>query len=182
MAEPRLAYVKITTVGPGTFAGGLMVVDARGLPVDFKYTEPVVPSKLQQVLYGKSLDKHVRQDVIFKHLVERIDPRPTLILVDEEGLLPLAAAAPLVYVVETRLAPLREVATLQATNEGEWLLQVAETGSPLRFRLPRAEAGDESRVAELLLEAARAGLDPVEPFGRVRSALELVCAPSSAAD
>ena len=179
MAEPRLAYVKITTVAPGTFAGGLMVVDARGLPVDFKYTEPVVPSKLQQVLYGKSLDRHVRHDVIFKHLVERLEPRPALILVDEEALLALGAAAPLVHVMETRLAPLREVATLQPTAEGEWLLQVGETGSPLRFRLARAQAGEESLVAEILLAAARAGLDPVEPFGRVRGALELVCAPSS---
>lgn len=181
MADARLAYVKVSAVAPGVYAGGLMVVDARGLPLDFKYTEPVVPSRLQQVLYGKSLDKHVRQDVIFRHLVERLDPRPALILVDEDGLLGLAAAAPLAYVVETRLAPLREVAALQPTAEGEWLLQVAETGSPLRFRLPKGDAGGERRVAELLLEAARAGLDPVEPFGRVRGALELVCAPSSAA-
>lgn len=180
MAEPRLAYVKIASIAPGTYAGGLMVVDARGLPVDFKYTEPVVPSKLQQVLYGKSLDKHVRHDVIFKHLLERLDPRPTLVLVDEEGLLGLPASVPLAYVVETRMAPLREVATLAPTAEGEWLLQVAETGSPLRFRLPKGDVGGEGRVAELLLDAAKLGLDPVEPFARVRGALELVCAPSSA--
>lgn len=174
MPEPRLGYVKIAAVGPGAFAGGLMVVDSRGLPLDFKYTEPVTPSKLQAVLYGKALDKHVRQDVIFKHLVDRLDPRPDVLLVDDEALAGLLAAVPVLFLVETRIPPLREASALQAAAEGEYLLQVSETGSPLRFRVPKGEAPE--RYAELLVSVARMGLDPVEPFQRVRGALDLVSA------
>ncbi len=178
MAEPRLGYVKIATVGHGAFAGGLMVVDARGLPLDFKYTEPVTPSKLQAVLYGKALDKHVRQDVIFKHLVDRLDPKPDLLLVDDEALAGLLAAVPVLFVVETRMPPLREASTLQAASEGDYLLQVSETGSPLRFRVPKGDVPE--RFAEILVSVARSGLDPVEPFQRVRGALELVTAEHTA--
>jgi len=182
--EARLAYLRIVTFASGVYAGGVMVVDSRGLPLDFRYTEPLEPTKLQAMLYGKSLDRHVRHDVIFKHLVEKVEPRPALLLVDEEGLLALPAPMPVVFLVETRLPPLREQGVLTATAEpersgaagfSEWLLQVAETGSPLRFRIAKPEPGVETAVAELLLAAVAGGLDPVEPFGRVRGALDLVC-------
>jgi hypothetical protein len=176
----KLGYLKVVHLAPGSFAGGLMVVDARGLPLDFRYTEPVTPSKVQQVLYGKSLDRHVRQDVIFKHLAEKIEPKPAYLFVDEEILLGLSAAAPLVLVNETRLAPLREAAQLQAVSETEFLLQAGETGSPLRFKLSKAEPGLAEKIADALLEVSREGLDPTEPFGRIRAALNELCAPSSA--
>jgi hypothetical protein len=175
----KLGYLKIVNLGPHAFAGGLMIVDARGLPLDFRYTDPVNPSKVQQILYGKALDRHVRQDVIFKHLAEKMEPRPALLLVDDEVLLGLGASVPVVMVVETRLAPLREVAQLQPASETEYLLQAAETGSPLRLKLPKAEAGLPEKVAEFLLEAVSQGLDPVEPFNRIRGAVEALCVPSS---
>lgn len=178
MAGLALAYVKIVALPGHAFAGGLMVVDGRGLPVDFRYTEPVQPSKVQQVLYGKSLDRHVRQDVIFKHLAGRIEPRPMFVLVDDELLLGLEAAASTVLVLETRLNPLREVAAVQPVSEHEFLLQVAETGSPLRLKLAKPDPTLERVVVEGLLEAARQGLDPTEPFGRIRGAVDVLCAPS----
>lgn len=179
MAGLVLAYVKIVALPGHAFAGGVMVVDGRGLPLDFRYTEPVQPSRVQQVLYGKSLDRHVRQDVIFKQLAGKIDPRPSLVLVDDELLLGLDSAATTVLVNETRMGPLREAAQVQAVSEQEFLLQVAETGSPLRVKLSKAEPGAVEKITDLLLDAARQGLDPTEPFGRVKGAVDVLCAPSS---
>ena len=176
----KLGYLKIVNLGAHSFAGGLMIVDARGLPLDFRYTDPVVPSRVQQVLYGKALDRHVRQDVIFKHLAEKMEPRPALLLVDDELLLGLSAAVPVVMVLETRLSPLREVAQLQTVSETEYLLQAGETGSPLRLKLGKPEPGLVEKVVEILLEVVAEGLDPVEPFGRIRGAVDTLCAPSSA--
>lgn len=176
----KLGYMKIVNLGPHAFAGGLMIVDARGLPLDFRYTDPVNPSKVQQILYGKALDRHVRQDVIFKHLAEKMEPRPDLLLVDDELLLTLPAVVPVVMVLETRLSPLREVAQLQMVTDTEYLLQAGETGSPLRLKFAKSEAGLPTKVADLLLEVVAEGLDPVEPFNRIRGAVETLCAPSSA--
>ncbi|MFN3429277.1 MAG: hypothetical protein ACK46X_04920 [Candidatus Sericytochromatia bacterium] len=176
----KLGYLKIVNLGPHAFAGGLMIVDTRGLPQDFRYTDPVNPSKVQQILYGKALDRHVRQDVIFKHLAEKLEPRPALLIVDDELLVGLPASVPVVLVVETRLTPLREVAQLQSVSETEYLLQAGETGSPLRFKLAKVEAGLPEKVADILLEAVASGLDPVEPFNRIRGAVDTLCAPSLA--
>jgi hypothetical protein len=178
MSGLKLAYVKIISLPGQSFAGGVMVVDGRGLPLDFRYTEPVQPSKVQQVLYGKSLDRHVRQDVIFKHLAGKLESKPAFVLVDDELLLGLEAAAPTVLVLETRLNPLREIALVQGVSEHEFLLQVGETGSPLRIKIPKADSALEQKVVDTLLESARNGLDPTEPFGRIRGAVEVLCAPS----
>jgi hypothetical protein len=91
----------------GAYAGGLMVVDLMGLPLDFRYTEPVTPTRLQEVLYARTLDRYMRAELLFKHLCVRIEPRPALLLVDDEILLTQAAASTVVYVAETRLPPPR---------------------------------------------------------------------------
>jgi hypothetical protein len=176
----KLGYLKIVNLGAHAFSGGLMIVDTRGLPQDFRYTDPVNPSKVQQILYGKALDRHVRQDVIFKHLAEKMEPRPALLLVDDELLVGLAASVPVVLLTETRLAPMREVAQLQPVTETEYLLQAGETGSPLRMKFAKNEPGLPEKVAALLLEAVANGMDPVEPFVRIRGAVDTLCAPSSA--
>lgn len=178
MSETRLAYFKTMVWASGAYAGGLLVVDETGLPLDFRYTDPITPTRLQELLYGKTLDRHMRGEVLFKHLCARIDPKPTLLLVDDEHLLAIPAAATVVYAAETRLPPFREAAELQDVSETEWLLQAAETGSPLRYKLQAP--GEEEAVATVILTAAAAGLDPLEPFNRVRGALEVACAPSLA--
>jgi hypothetical protein len=176
----KLAYIKIVALTPSSFAGGVMVVDLRGLPLDFRYTDPVQPSRVQQLLFGKALDRHVRQDVIFKHLAEKLEPKPTFLLVDDELLLNLSGAAPVVLVTETRLAPLREASQLQSATDAEFLLQVGEAGSPLRFKLGKPEPGLAEKVADAFLEAARQGLEIVEPFSRIRGAVNELCsAPST---
>ncbi|MEB3222755.1 MAG: hypothetical protein VKS61_11830 [Candidatus Sericytochromatia bacterium] len=178
MSDQRIAYYKTMVWASGAYAGGVMVVDPAGLPLDFRYTEPVTPTRLQEVLYGRSLDRHMRADVLFRHLCARIEPRPSLLFVDDEALLAQAAATTVVYVAETRLPPLSVAAELHDVAENEWLLQVSEGGSPLRFKLHDPAPRDEEAVATWILTGAEAGLDPVEPFNRVRAALELVCASS----
>ncbi|MEB3197640.1 MAG: hypothetical protein VKP62_10600 [Candidatus Sericytochromatia bacterium] len=180
MGDLRLAYFKTMAWASGAYAGGLMVVDENGLPLDFRYTDPVQPTRLQEVLYGKSLDRHMRQEVLFKHLTARIDPRPNWLFVDDDQLLHLTACAPVVSLAETRLPPLREAALCQVLSETEWLLQAGETGSPLKFRAYKPESGAIESLVDTLVLVADCGLDPVEPFNRVRQALEIACAPSSA--
>lgn len=175
----RFAYFKTMTWGSGAYAGGLMVVDMRGLPVDFRYTEPVQPTRLQEVLYGKSLDRHMRHDVLFKQLAARIEPKPDWLFVDDDQLLHLQGGARVASLVESRSAPLREVALVQVLSDSEWLVQASETGSPTKFRMYQPGVGEVDKLAQDLVSAASFGMDPVEPFNRVRQALELVCAPSS---
>lgn len=181
-ATGKFAYYKAVPVGQGAWAAGLLAVDLRGLPVDFRYSDQVAPGRVHQLLYGKALERHVRRDVLFKALAERIDARPELLFVDDEQLLDLAAGAPVVLLHETRVSPLREANELLPVGEGEWLWQPYETGSPLRVKVGRPEPNAGERVALALAEGVRHGLDPVEPYARVKSAvLELCETPSPGA-
>jgi hypothetical protein len=179
VSDRRIAYFKVIQRGPSVYAGGLMGVDERGWPVDFRHTDPVQPSRLQQILYGRGLDAHVKQDVIFRHLSETIDLKQVgLMLVDEQGYLRNAGKIPLAYVTETLMSPLREARSLEALSGTEYLVQLGETGSPLRFEVPHADEAAARQVADLLIASAQGGLDPIEPFARVKAAIEHVCFPS----
>ena len=166
-----LGYVKTLALASGAFTGGFMAVDARGLPLDFRYTDPVVPSRVQQLLYGKALDRHVRFDVLFKHLLDRLEPKPVVIFVDEEGLLSQSSPVPVALLAETRLQPLKEAAHLQTVSDTEFLLQIGETGAPLRFKLGKSDPALAEQIKEWLVESSKLGLDPVEPFQRIRGAV-----------
>ena len=52
-----LGYVLSPAVAEDVFMGGAMVTDASGLPLEFRYTEPVRATKLQRILYGDVLRK-----------------------------------------------------------------------------------------------------------------------------
>ncbi|HDS30020.1 MAG TPA: hypothetical protein ENN67_03155, partial [Firmicutes bacterium] len=60
----RLAYILAEAVDPDNWTGGLLVTDERGLPLDFRYVEPIKPSKLQKLIYGDSLTRYLKLDAI----------------------------------------------------------------------------------------------------------------------
>lgn len=95
MAAGKLAlgYVLSLSVAEDVFMGGAMVTDAYGLPLEFRYTEPVRATKLQRILYGDVLEKYIHGDVIAGNLIGRLDQKPDLFLVSEPALLEAAAAA-----------------------------------------------------------------------------------------
>lgn len=57
----------------GKFIGGLLSVDERGIPVEFKYTDPVVPNELQKILYGSSIDTYLKGELIAKTLLKKME-------------------------------------------------------------------------------------------------------------
>ena len=65
------------------YLGGLMVVDSRGIPVEFKYTDTIKPSKLQKVLYGGVLEKYLKEEVIIGNLVDKLEIKPEIYVVDK---------------------------------------------------------------------------------------------------
>ena len=73
----RLAYFMAVKEG-GSYLGGLLVTDSGGIPLDFRYTEPITPTKLQSVLYGKALEPHLKEEVIQKTLLKELKTAPVL--------------------------------------------------------------------------------------------------------
>ena len=70
---PQPGFLVVRADDGGTYVGGLMVTDASGLPVDFRYTDPVTPTRLQRALYGAVLDRYLRSEVVLRTLLDALE-------------------------------------------------------------------------------------------------------------
>ncbi len=133
-----LGYVLSLSVVEDVFMGGAMVTDSYGLPLEFRYTEPVRATKLQRILYGDVLEKYIHGDVIAGNLIGRLEQKPDLFVVSETALLEAASGAgkKAVQILASRVPPLKEFGALQEVSESEYFVQLSDNGSPLRVRLP----------------------------------------------
>src|SRR5436305_14763739 len=55
--DGMIGYLAVTAQEPLGYLGGVLVADEYGLPVEFRHTLPVRPTKLQRALYGSALDR-----------------------------------------------------------------------------------------------------------------------------
>lgn len=174
MADIRLAYFMATKEG-ASFLGGLLVVDGAGIPVDFRYTEPITPSKLQSILYGKALEPHLKEEVIQRTLLKDLKGQPDLLVLPAAdlaaGLKGGEARCPVLALQKSQEQPLPRVGEVFRVNPRELLLQLTEGASPLRVIFAGGvEAATQEQAAQKLMEAGW-HMDLLEPLERVTAAL-----------
>ena len=175
-AKLSIGYVLSLSVAEDVFMGGAMVTDIHGLPLEFRYTEPVRATKLQRILYGDVLEKYIHGDVIAGNLIGRLEQKPDLFLVSEPALLETVAAAGkrVLLMLGARVPPLKEFGAVQDISDTEYFLQVTDSGSPVRLRLPTpGDAALRAEATRLLTEAGRT-MDPTEPLARVEAAIKML--------
>lgn len=172
-----LGYVLSSAVAEDVFMGGAMVTDAYGLPLEFRYTEPVRATKLQRILYGDVLEKYIHGDVIAGNLISRLDQKPELFLVSDPAVLDAVQAAGrrVVQLSASRVPPLKEFGAAQDISDTEYFLQVTDSGSPVRVRLPGRgpDAALRAEATRLLTEIGRT-MDPTEPITRIEAAIKML--------
>jgi hypothetical protein len=169
----RPGYLVVRADEGGAYVGGLMVTDASGLPVDFRYTDPITPTRLQRALYGGVLDRYLRSEVVLRTLLDALETAPTLLVVDDPDLLdePLAAC-PVALLAPSGADPLGPPGSRGGQGSGTFLLQTSEAGHPVRVTLPDGSS-DEPAVVEALVALGRR-TDVLEPAARVRDALAVI--------
>jgi hypothetical protein len=200
----NLAYLLVASPLPNVFIGGLMVTDRFGLPLEFRYTEPIQPSKIQQVLYGQVLNSYIKKEVILETLLKNIEVSFKALLVEDDALLEIRGKNYSIgRLALTKSPPIGETGKRQELGPGELLLQATAEGNPIRLTLPEttpssatqqpspapsplAKSGEgevvvseEARparpdLAALLIEAAQT-MDIVEPLRRIEKALDIIC-------
>jgi hypothetical protein len=175
----RLAYFVAMKEG-ASYLGGLLLTDSSGIPLDFRYTEPITPTRLQAVLYGKALEPHLKEEVIQKTLLKELKTPPDLFILsaaEMAGGWHGEARCPALAVQKTQEPPLPRVGESFRASPREVLLQVAEGGSPLRVIFAQSVdlAAQEQALAKLLEGAYQ--MDPVEPLERVAAALQSLVKP-----
>jgi hypothetical protein len=158
VVEPEnvcLAYLSCPQDGAKAYLGALLLTDGRTRPLHFGYVAPVRPTTIQRILYGRTLDAHVKLDVVTTKLVKHGFTRaPDVLFVDAEDLI----MARRVFNVPTALLSKQQNAqpgiTLSMYNYN--------TGGH------REDAEQVGRIVALLEQT----VDLVDPFERMQEALK----------
>lgn len=156
-SEPQLlAFLDVVTVGDKTTVrGGALITDHDTKPYEFRCTGPVKPTPLQRILYGATLDDYIHVDLLGGPLLKAAKEKPALVLVQNELLLRVrpTVAYPIVLLKKGARAS-------GANGNGALSLHV------------HPDFQDELVAAQAFLEPVMKDRDLLEPFERLRVALE----------
>ena len=172
-----LAYI-IVEAEEGSFRGAVLASDLRGIPIDFRYTEPIRPTKLEKVLYGNALEVYLKEELILESLVGAVEVRPALWICKEQNLLmPLRAVtkSKVITLMSSNHHPLDSAGDFETTGEnGVYLVQADSVSAPLRIAFHSNVNENEIKSVVSLLVNASQTMELTEPFGRIQKALHAI--------
>jgi len=157
-----------------SYRGAILITDDWGKPLEFRCTAPVKPNPVQRTLYGQTLLPHVLVELIGVPLLQAVQERPEIIVVQESLFLNLRHKKDL-PVVRLR----RQGADVKlSSEEGEKtkpFVMSSESGKfdPIIVEVHWQFAGDMDYSREKLRELF-GRWDLVEPFERLTKGLEYV--------
>ena len=70
VAVTNLGFLTVLRDGSG-FLGGYLVTNPWGRPLEFRLSSAVQPNRVQQILYGESLEPYIYADLLGKTLVDK---------------------------------------------------------------------------------------------------------------
>ncbi|AEH50793.1 hypothetical protein [Pseudothermotoga thermarum] len=149
------------------YVGGLLIVDQAGIPLEFKYTEPVIPTQLQKILYGKSLETYLYVEVIGKNLLKKAENKCEFYFTDTPILVDCAEN---VFFITYHPSIVEEVQKISA----EECVIPAQSGSIKVSAAKEIKQETLEKLVKMLEE-----IDVMEPFQRLQKALEYVCRSSA---
>jgi hypothetical protein len=170
-----LGYI-VVEGAEGQFRGASLVVDFRGIPMDFRYTDPIRPTRLEKILYGNALEVYLREELILESLLGAVEMKPLIWISREADLLaPLKAIAKgkVLFLAPSSHPPMEAAGNVESTGESGsvYRIQADSVSAPLRAAFAENTREDEVRqIAGLLVEAAKT-MELLEPFGRIQKAL-----------
>jgi hypothetical protein len=146
---------------PTGYIGGYLVTNVWSRPLEFRLSTSVQPNRVQQILYGGTLQPYICADLIGKTLIEKTSLSPQLILTDREAALDLRLR------VDVPVAWLA-TATDNPADNGCFVRAAAGERGPI---LCHASFPGDVPVVRELLHRCDGTLDVVEPFSRIREAI-----------
>jgi hypothetical protein len=143
--------------------------------MDFRYTDPIRPTRLERILYGNALEVYLREELILESLIGAVETKPSLWVCREAGLLaPLKTVTKgkVLFLAPSNRPPLDVAGNVESGGEtGVYMIQADSVSAPLRVMFPEHTKEDEvKQTAGVLVEAAKT-MEMFEPFGRIQKAL-----------
>jgi hypothetical protein len=182
-AKACIGYLLSIEIADDVFMGGAMVTDSFGLPLEFRYTDPVRATKLQKVLYGGVLETYIQTDVVLSGLLDSLEQKPPLYVVNDLSFVPVldAKGRVAIFLSEAHSQPLAEMGASNIVSPSEIMIQLTATGGPMRVHCapghasesPAAKSTKQAEIIKTIVEAAKT-MDVTEPLRRVEKALRMV--------
>jgi len=163
--------------------GGYLILNTAGRPLEFHCTAPVRPSRAQEILYGATLRAYLYGEQIGQALLEKAKTTPLVIFTDAE---PILAVRDFTSLPVACVLPPADRADAGANEPaGPLRLDEGRSGppSPFGLRLHTFQVGSQrlavlqghEQDAPIIVkhwEPSAADFDMLEPFGRIREALD----------
>lgn len=162
----KLGYVVIVNREEQGYIGGYLCADERGVPIEFWHTvdAPIKTSRLQELLYGKTLKPELLGKniacALLGHSSENSKTRPTMLLTEEEAVL-LGFDLPEV--------PILQVAGVASDLELGKQGLIRRINTAAGEVLVRWREENASEVEQLIPRLGK--VDVLEPFVRIRALL-----------
>jgi hypothetical protein len=156
--------------------GGILVTNQIGVPLEFKYTEPVSATKLHKILYGTVLEKYLHETVIRDGLGREVRTLPDYFITayDEKEFLGPIADREVVAIQKYGLAPGEMSRAFNRIRDREAIIELEEDAVFLRLAFSISDEASQLKMVAWLQEIART-MDIMEPLDRLTTALTSLC-------
>lgn len=159
-----------------SWTGGLLITDERGLPLDFRYVEPVKPGKLQKIIYGDALQRYLVLDTIGSSLIRAANLQVDWVFTSDPVMLELQneIKGRCIAISNGETRSIGDPGTWQVRGNGDLIFQASKRGPAIRLSFTvENESGTEEIANDLSWLAER--FDFTEPLIRLESALKEIC-------
>ncbi len=161
-----IAYLHIKEINK-IFIGGIMLTNNFGIPKEFKYSEPIKPTKLQHILYGKVLSKYIKLEVLSKNLLSKIENAPDIIFTRDTEIATSDELEEKIYYISS-IATENMKKDIERIDENEITIKISSFKG---FRI--VSKMDPISIVETIKDLSRT-MDIDEPFNRMEEALEYI--------
>src|SRR5262249_27850909 len=147
--------------------GAVLVTNQVGIPVEFKYTEPVVATKLHKILYGAVLERYLHETVIRDRLASEVTSGPEYVIApyEEREFLGTLAGREMMAIQRSNLGPGEASGPFTRLREREAIIGL-EDGQALRVVFSSDDDSTQHGMATWLQEISRT-MDVFEPIERI---------------
>jgi hypothetical protein len=161
---PNLGFLTVLHE-PSGYVGGYLVTNLWGRPLEFRLSTAVQPNRVQQILYGGTLQPYLCADLIGKTLVDKTALRVQLVLTDREPVLDLRhhLEVPVAW-----LAPPADAVAACMAASGATVRPASDRHGPLLCH--PCYTTDVQPIRDLL-DRLDGTVDLAEPFARIRDAI-----------
>jgi len=148
-----LGFFTVLQDGASGWIAGFLLTNVQGRPLEFRLTNPVQPTKVQQILYGPTLEGYLVGELMGKNLVEKASYPSDLIITD--------------HVLGLEVRKHVEAPVLLVGQGG---LPVELSGRPgwsVSSQFP-----DDAAIIKNQIESIDSRVDLIEPFSRIKEAIQ----------